>query len=121
MDRLVQLKGKNASVASADVYLLQKGLLQKAVFVNAAHVRDGSGTEVPMTLRQCLPLDARQTGSAKKRTFRASVRQDFKPRHSPAPGCGKDAPVRQYGTGPPDHPAGPAGAGARGGLYNRLP
>ncbi len=38
-----------------------------------------------MTLRQCLPLGVKQTGSAKKRTFRALVRQDFKLRHYPPP------------------------------------
>ncbi len=33
--------------------------------------RSGSGAEVPITPRQCLPLGVKQTGPAKKGTFRA--------------------------------------------------
>ena len=36
-----------------------------------------------MSVRQCLPLRAKQTQPAKKRTFRALVRQDFKLAHDP--------------------------------------
>ncbi len=42
------------------------------------HIPTSPKTAVPVTLRQALPLGAKQTGSAKKPTFRALFRRNFK-------------------------------------------